>query len=251
MGLAASQARFLALTARKSNIEYQGQQINQQRTVLANKVSATTNEMLSLNPPTPPSSTNSEYYQVSQTYTRKETDGSATAGREEKITGWEQETMADGKLRYKITYSYMQNGETRTGTMYTVAVSSEEELNTVLKRDDATGDIIESMQLAVGATETDAGTAGSTYTQNELAFSTTFDDKKFNDAMNLYDYEKYKYEAKLQQINNETADIQRSDKNLELRLRQLDTEHNAVQVEMDAVKSVISKNVEATFKIFS
>ena len=75
--------------------------------------------------------------------------------------------------------------------------------------------------------------------------------------VNLYqiwvydDYEKYKYEAKLQQINNETADIQRSDKNLELRLRQLDTEHNAVQVEMDAVKSVISKNVEATFKIFS
>ena len=34
MGLAASQARFLGLTARKSGVEYQGQQIKQQRTAL-------------------------------------------------------------------------------------------------------------------------------------------------------------------------------------------------------------------------
>ena len=32
MGMAASQARFLSLTARKTNVEYEGQQINQQRT---------------------------------------------------------------------------------------------------------------------------------------------------------------------------------------------------------------------------
>ena len=38
MGLAASQARFLGLTARKSNVEYQVQQINQQRVALSNEV---------------------------------------------------------------------------------------------------------------------------------------------------------------------------------------------------------------------
>ena len=38
MGLAASQARFLGLTARKSNVEFQGQQINQARTALYNDV---------------------------------------------------------------------------------------------------------------------------------------------------------------------------------------------------------------------
>ncbi len=32
MGLAASQARFLSLTARQSDVEYKGQQINQERT---------------------------------------------------------------------------------------------------------------------------------------------------------------------------------------------------------------------------
>ena len=36
MGMSASQARFLSLTARKTNVEYEGQQINQQRTTLSN-----------------------------------------------------------------------------------------------------------------------------------------------------------------------------------------------------------------------
>ena len=37
MGMAASQARYLGLTARKTNVEYEGQQINQARTALANQ----------------------------------------------------------------------------------------------------------------------------------------------------------------------------------------------------------------------
>ena len=55
MGLAASQARFLNLTARKTNIEYEGQQINQQRTTLANQSANYYNTMLTLTVPTPPS----------------------------------------------------------------------------------------------------------------------------------------------------------------------------------------------------
>ena len=60
MGMAASQARFLALTARKSNVEYQGQQINQQRTALANQSSNLYTQMMDLTVPTPPSS--SDFY---------------------------------------------------------------------------------------------------------------------------------------------------------------------------------------------
>lgn len=44
MGLAASQARFLQLTARKSNIEYQAQQINQERLALSEKMSQASNK---------------------------------------------------------------------------------------------------------------------------------------------------------------------------------------------------------------
>jgi len=40
MGIAASQGRFLGLTARKSDVEFQGQQINQARLNLANQSAA-------------------------------------------------------------------------------------------------------------------------------------------------------------------------------------------------------------------
>lgn len=55
MGLSASQTRFLTLTARKSNVEYQGQQINQARTALANQSSQLYTQMMSLDAPTAPS----------------------------------------------------------------------------------------------------------------------------------------------------------------------------------------------------
>ena len=60
MGMAASQARFLGLTARKSNVEYQGQQVNQQRTSLANESANLYNQMMDLTVPTPPST--NDYY---------------------------------------------------------------------------------------------------------------------------------------------------------------------------------------------
>ena len=55
MGMAASQARYLQLAARKTNIEYQGQQINQERTVLSQQTTALYNSLLQLQVPTPPS----------------------------------------------------------------------------------------------------------------------------------------------------------------------------------------------------
>ena len=55
MGMAASQARFLGLTARKTNVEYEGQQINQQRTTLSNQSANYYNQLLGMEVPTPPS----------------------------------------------------------------------------------------------------------------------------------------------------------------------------------------------------
>jgi hypothetical protein len=55
MGMAASQARFLGLTARKTNTEFEGQQVNQQRTMLANKSANYYNDLLGMTVPTPPS----------------------------------------------------------------------------------------------------------------------------------------------------------------------------------------------------
>ena len=55
MGMAASQARFLGLTARKTNVEFEGQQINQQRTTLSNQSANYYNDLLGMSVPVPPS----------------------------------------------------------------------------------------------------------------------------------------------------------------------------------------------------
>ncbi len=55
MGMSASQARLLSLQARQSNLEYQGQQINQERSVLSQQCTALYNSLLAMSVPTPPS----------------------------------------------------------------------------------------------------------------------------------------------------------------------------------------------------
>ena len=79
----------------------------------------------------------------------------------------------------------------------------------------------------------------------------TTDTASYDDAMNQYNYDILAYEKELADINAKTSKIQVQDRTLELRLKQLDTEQKALTTEMDAVKSVIQKNVEMTFKTFS
>ena len=73
----------------------------------------------------------------------------------------------------------------------------------------------------------------------------------YNNAMNQYYHDVEEYQKLVADINAKTEIIQQQDRTLELRLKQLDTEQNALQTEMEAVKKVISKNVETTFKTFS
>lgn len=66
MGMAASQARYLGLTARKTNVEYEGQQVNQARTALANQSANLFNQLLTLEVPTAPST--ADYTTVQYAY---------------------------------------------------------------------------------------------------------------------------------------------------------------------------------------
>ena len=88
-------------------------------------------------------------------------------------------------------------------------------------------------------------------TRYELTTITETDDNAYNDAMNQYYYDKAIYDQMVEEINAKIGIIQVQDKNLELKLKQLDTEENAISTEMDAVKKVISKNVESSFKTFN
>lgn len=84
-----------------------------------------------------------------------------------------------------------------------------------------------------------------------LNTETVTDEAAYQDAMNEYNYKREVYEKTIADINAKTSIIQQEDRTLELRLKQLDTEHNALATEMDAVKKVIKDNVEKTFKTFS
>lgn len=96
MGMAASQARYLALVARKSNCEYEGQQINQARTVLANQSANLFNQMLGLNVPVPPSTQDFTKQQYSYT------DGT----NESVIDSWQQLATPEGEYNYAVTHHY-------------------------------------------------------------------------------------------------------------------------------------------------
>ena len=101
MGMAASQARYLGLTARKTNVEYEGQQINQARTALANQSANLWNEMLNMAVPTAPKTTDytEQQYAFSDGANEYEIDKLQRADK----------TIAGEKYNYQVTYHYNQN----------------------------------------------------------------------------------------------------------------------------------------------
>ncbi len=146
MGLAASQARLLMLTARKSDLEFQIQIINQRRTVLAYQTGALAQKYA-----------NALYQDNDPTVLTQEVEG-------------DPDTAIDGFMGLP-------------------GISN-----------DPSGSDVPQTDIPAGY-----------------------------------------YEA-------EMAQVQAIDKALELRTRDLDTQHKEVETEYDAVKKVIDKNIEVSFK---
>ena len=101
MGMAASQARYLGLTARKTNVEYEGQQINQARTALANQSAELWNKMLNMSVPIAPNKTDytEQQYAFSDGVSEYEID---------KLQKVDKEINGE-KYNYQVTYHYNQN----------------------------------------------------------------------------------------------------------------------------------------------
>ena len=85
----------------------------------------------------------------------------------------------------------------------------------------------------------------------DLKSETETDEVAYEDAMNEYTYQRSLYDKQVSDINAKTSIIQRQDQNLELRLKQLDTEQSALNTEIDAVSKVVKDNIEKSFKTFS
>ena len=401
MGMAASQARFLGLTARKTNTEYEGQQINQQRTTLSNQSANYYNQLLGMTVPVPPSVadyTKTTYtfedgslsnsistmvaqkdgkYLISYTaswtndfsvvstastiYTRKGEEGNYdyyVGAKKLRELG----TLSDDVYSYDVTYEITDEaGEKHDATAKTkydkekdqyyisddkgnrqiitpktgttpskyydgddeyLKTLSLEQIDKMLEEEEkyktqltnkygasANGYMVRYVQntstgtwspyfvnkdvlVAKNTQFSDTGSSQSaikTYTIGSaketeeikgvearleqdstgriisvtlnpddpatkvtyaVTTNTVTDQAKYDDAMNQYEYDKYEYDQSIQNINAKIEVIQSEDKNLELRLKQLDTEQDAIQTEMDAVQKVIEKNTESTFKTF-
>ena len=333
MGMAASQARFLGLTARMNNVEFEGQQINQQRTALSNKSASYYTDLLGMEVPTAPSV--EEFTQTVYTFN----DGALT----NQITS----LIADTNGTYKVSYIRTWTDdfsvvsaspsiitEVDPGNTYTIGATTLRNLGDAPAGDDPYYDSLSTDQKAKLLEEEETflkllqQTHGNTddylvrYVQNTstgeyeaifynstevegaiysdtnnnsqsyiaaykvgsaerveeikgvdgcyleqdstgryinitidgkeyaLTTNTITDQKAYDDAMNQYEYDKALYDQAIAEINAKIEIIQAEDKNLELRLKQLDTEHDAISNEKDAVEKVIEKNVESSFKTF-
>ncbi|MBO5435529.1 hypothetical protein J6A31_07035 [bacterium] len=82
-------------------------------------------------------------------------------------------------------------------------------------------------------------------------------DKKFistsiDEDANIQEVEDEREIAQVEQkYKMDMAEAERKDNIFDMQLRKLDTEHSALQIEYDTVKSVIDKNVEKSFNTFS
>lgn len=366
MGMSASQARFLSLTARKTNVEYEGQQINQQRTALSNESANYYSQLTSMSVPVPPSTedyskitytfengteTNTVTSLVATTETKNtgvymlnyvqqipednmivngtsvitrtgdednyeyfigsknlqpamsEEPGSYAEGKitdddkerlvkagipTEVVNGYSNKMIAD-KLNEEAQYRalaaekyssedwfvmYRQNSSTKS---YDPVLFSEKELTNTDYNDKngqslsgikqyVFGETTASKEIKNAKAKVEQDSTGryislfiyddydkdpNAGTKYDLTTTTESDDAAYNDAMNQYYYDKAQYDKQVQEVNAKIEIIQVQDKNLELKLKQLDTEQNAISTEMDAVKKVISKNVESSFKTFN
>jgi len=182
MGMAASQARYLALVARKSNCEYEGQQINQARTALSNQSADLFNQMLGLEVPTPPSTQDFTVTQYSYT------DGV----NESVISSWQQLSEADPDFNYVVTHHYM--ADRYTGSMK--------------KMNDPQVQYAGSTPASIGQLQNALETINSTYDDYLKAKKAT--DAKMEEAANLKNYEttpaKYTAVTKTEYDNTDNKD---------------------------------------------
>lgn len=155
MGLAASQARFLNLTARKTNIEYEGQQINQQRTTLANQSASYYNQMLTLSVPTPPST--DSFRTINYAFTTLDgykANVSQVTGQANNATVVYTYSQTENKIAATGLYAIEKNadGTYKSGARLIQTVSS----NNSLKDEEAKIRVgIQAAQKEAGSTKTD------------------------------------------------------------------------------------------------
>lgn len=235
MGMSASQGRFLMLTAQKSNNEFQAQSITFQRMMLADNVERWTdeyNESLA-NKTLLFGQANNDA--TSMNYNARLTYADIVRDRDEGGMSMSLVSATSNKIVVPDLPDPLPEGKTRDDYFICPDVNDTDFLEKNLR---------EGNFLFVG------------YDMNNIAY---FDESEW-DPMLYSDSKMAGYisdvydktdDAEAQSLyDKRIAQFQRSDKLLECELKRLETEHNALETEIESVQKVIKDNVEASFKTF-
>ncbi len=319
MGMAASQARMLSLLERMSDVEFEGQQINQQRLMLSNKMNEVMEKLTNMDVPTPPSKQDflyNKFYGKTRNGKKitaqmnddgtlritKQNSGMVVEdtglqninkivtdnGTEIRVNGRKTMSITDANNKYggsdlqdaltglrntfdykdgkynqenytviineadngKVTFSFCLTEDLKTGSgletendngmvrVYTAVHGSyEEAIDDVEISYDAKG-YLDKVLLPNGETV-------------DMSVEQQVNEIEYDIAVNKYEIKKIEYDKEVNEINKQTSVYQRQDKILELKLTRLDTERNALNTEIEAVKKVIQDSTEKGFKTFS
>lgn len=233
MGLSASQARLLNITARMHQIEYKAQKLEAMKLQMANESSKVYDEYLDAL-----DATKIQLKAINP-------DGALTY---KDITSYSDLTNAGFRLYYVTeangvtTYNEFQenvDNDTKQGKVKVTNLTS-----AILTNLLNSGIFVLANRTTAGNVASNA--TGDTYRQfvdEELtSVSTNTALREVTDETNLKKAEA-KYEADMKRIDNK-------DRKYDTDLAALETERNALKQESETLKSVAKENVERTFKLF-
>lgn len=286
MGMSASQARLMSLTARLSDLELRSQVISNSKIRLSDESEdasnaytealdkqkmtvynsdnnayehAKVNNITSYTSPIDSGSTNSKYRYITNAAGKliisesdyDEVNDTATYATESAYlaamgvtttsTSTSSTTTLDG-LNYDSTVAAFQYyhkiwSSVKSGASLCDVISDDKSNNA-----DWLEDNIEAGNLYLYEFDADGGSDGTgeyenvSWTSGDNTLQHVTDDAMLARA-------EAEYESTM-------ADINSKDERFDLQLKAIDTEHSAIQTELDTVKKVISKNIERSFKIF-
>lgn len=234
MGLAASQGRLLLLTARKSNLELQAQVISQERALLSMQQETIAYDYSQ--------KTNNQIYMISTTgseRTGEKVPLSVTALRS-RYNGTDDSGRPLRTDRFQIV-------DTRTGKTV--------DLDKLAKSDGSSttpdGPLQRNLQMGIYIIKTQDHTSADDGTLTEEYEDTwTTISPAGQSEYNLVYYTDDDAGAKAK-YDQALSRVQRLDKQLEIKLNQVETQHKAIETEVESVDKVISNNIEGSFKYFS
>ena len=233
MGFAASQARYLLLTARKSDLEFRAQQITNSEMILAMQTEEIAREY--------------SMKLSNQTIRYQTGEGGIaelTAANFNALTGLTlQELGEDGQwhnwqANNTKTYVGLDGSEIDEETYN--ALSSDEKGNYSLSQE--IGGNYNGLQLLQGFNN-----------QTLRVVNAAGEEQDFINANTntVVGYDTSDDAAADAEYRQKTAALQVKEKRLQMELQQVEAQQKACETEIDSVKKIMDKNIDRTFKVFS